>query len=988
MARNIRLNCNVSESSRFARRIRRSPSIARFWALLLPLALLSFAAKSAHAQTNYYWDPNFSNSIPGSDNNGTWDTISGIWFNPDLGTDTSWVNDPAAIANIGTSGNVSPQVITMGAPITLGTINFVGGTGGSYTIAADATADPLTINSGINLGAGAGPATINAPIVLGAPNLWTNNSSSTFTVGGTVANGGNMLTVGGSGNTTINGPVSGTGGLTKSGTGTLLLTGPTRYAGNTLITSGTLRLAAGATPGLYEGIVANGTNAFDTTDPIPTSGANSNGIQLTTRLANSTTAGQTFPTGIPNTSTVGYTGFINNPTNAPVTYTFAENFDDSLMLTIDGITVLNDPTSNNPTMAEYTLTPGPHSIQLYLGQGTGLVGPANGGLFNGYVGGTFTPGVPLGNLTTGAYTGPTGYDPTIPGGTSDNLGFGYTTVLGSTNPSDYQALTDPGNGSFLYVVAPPVLTGSVILSSNTTFDASTSTLGITVGSLADAAGNPTGAQILLGTNTLTTGTDNTDTIFSGLISGFGGNLTKVGTGTFTLAGQNTYSGGTTVNGGTIVVAPTGALGPAPLTINSPGTVTLQNSTQSLPSLSGNGTLNLNGGTVTNLTITGGPSTFSGLIQGSSGAGLTVSSGGTLTLTNGANSYPGGTIVNGTLNLTGSGTILGTGMVNIGSTGNLSIVGGVQGLAGQFSAGFTAASNFASLSALQSHFASLTGLVTANSTAVGASFNYGTTGNLFPSPFNTGTPTLEGFWQGVINIGTAGQYTFGLDSDDGSMLFIDGATVVSNNVAQGISTGIEASGTLNLSAGFHTIDIGYYNSGGAYGFEAFMNPGNTVANSPDQLLSNSILFTAPPTTTSIASLTGTGTVNLSTAILQIGQVNGVSSNSTFAGSFNGDSFSAINKIGTGTLTLSGNSQSTSVAPINVLNGTLRVTNTTGSVSGGGAVIVGGTTAGGATGSPTLTGNGSIGGPVTIVGSGRGMSPAIWPPAISPARSARL
>ena len=222
----------------------------------------------------------------------------------------------------------------------------------------------------------------------------------------------------------------------------------------------------------------------------------------------------------------------------------------------------------------------------------------------------------------------------------------------------------------------------------------------------------------MGTNTLTTGTDNTDTIFSGLISGFGGNLTKVGTGTFTLAGQNTYSGGTTVNGGTIVVAPTGR-GPAPLTINSPGTVTLQNSTQSLPSLSGNGTLNLNGGTVTNLTITGGPSTFSGLIQGSSGAGLTVSSGGTLTLTNGANSYPGGTIVNGTLNLTGSGTILGTGMVNIGSTGNLSIVGGVQGLAGQFSAGFTAASNFASLSALQSHFASLTGLVTANSTAVGA-----------------------------------------------------------------------------------------------------------------------------------------------------------------------------------------------------------------------------------------------------------------------------
>ena len=335
-----------------------------------------------------------------------------------------------------------------------------------------------------------GTATINAPIALAAPNLWTNNSSSTFTGHrrqrrGKHADGRRQWKY-----DHQRARERLAGGLTKSGAGTLLLTGPTRYAGNTLITSGTLRLAAGDARSL-RGIVADGTNAFDTTDPIPTSGANSNGIELTTRLANSTTAGQTFPTGIPNTSTVGYTGFINNPTNAPVTYTFAENFDDSLMLTIDGITVLNDPTSNNPTMAEYTLTPGPHSIQLYLGQGTGLVGPANGGLFNGYVGGTFTPGVPLGNLTTGAYTGPTGYDPTIPGGTSDNLGFGYTTVLGSTNPSDYQALTDPGNGSFLYVVAPPVLTGSVILSSNTTFDASTSTLGITVGSLADAAGNPT-----------------------------------------------------------------------------------------------------------------------------------------------------------------------------------------------------------------------------------------------------------------------------------------------------------------------------------------------------------------------------------------------------------------------------------------------------------------------------------------------------------------
>ena len=211
----------------------------------------------------------------------------------------------------------------------------------------------------------------------------------------------------------------------------------------------------------------------------------------------------------------------------------------------------------------------------------------------------------------------------------------------------------------------------------------------------------------------------------------------------------------------------------------------------------------------------------------------------------------------------------------------------------------------------------------------AHFTFGTGGAGFPSPFNTGTPTFEGYWQGVINITTAGQYTFGLDSDDGSMLFIDGNTVVNNNNNQGISAGIEQSGTLNLSAGFHTIDIGYYNSGGGYGFEAFMNPGSTVANTPSQLLSNSILYSAPPTIVPVAGLSGIGTVNLSTSVLQIGLVNGVSSDSNFAGTFTSDNTSSIVKLGTGTFTLSGTNTSSFTAPITVDAGTLRVTGNSGS-----------------------------------------------------------
>ena len=68
----------------------------------------------------------------------------------------------------------------------------------------------------------------------------------------------------------------------------------------------------------------------------------------------------------------------------------------------------------------------------------------------------------------------------------------------------------------------------------------------TIGSLAGAG------AVTLGAATLTTGNDNTSTIFSGVISG-GGGLAKIGNGILTLTGANTFTGGTTVNGGGLVV---------------------------------------------------------------------------------------------------------------------------------------------------------------------------------------------------------------------------------------------------------------------------------------------------------------------------------------------------------------------------------------------------------------------------------------------------
>ena len=72
---------------------------------------------------------------------------------------------------------------------------------------------------------------------------------------------------------------------------------------------------------------------------------------------------QYFPNGTPD-NVVGYSGYINNFSASSVTYTFAENFDDNVYLKIDGNVVLNDTAWNNPTEANYTLTPGSHTFQF------------------------------------------------------------------------------------------------------------------------------------------------------------------------------------------------------------------------------------------------------------------------------------------------------------------------------------------------------------------------------------------------------------------------------------------------------------------------------------------------------------------------------------------------------------------------------------------------------------------------------------------------
>ena len=176
--------------------------------------------------------------------------------------------------------------------------------------------------------------------------------------------------------------------LADDGRGTLLTTdiasglpsAPAAELATVNVTGGTLRLGTSKSGGLYEGSV---TGSFNTWEENPRTS-----IELTTTAANGAAPednpyvrGKFWP---PNTTYV-YTGFIWNRTGAPAIWTFAENFDDSVLLRIGDTEVLNNSSWDTPTIGTITLAPGSHYFEVRFGQGGG--GAAANGLSDDTVNG-------------------------------------------------------------------------------------------------------------------------------------------------------------------------------------------------------------------------------------------------------------------------------------------------------------------------------------------------------------------------------------------------------------------------------------------------------------------------------------------------------------------------------------------------------------------------------------------------------------------------
>ena len=655
-----------------------------------------------------------------------------------------------------------------------------------------------TGTGGINNTSTSGLKSVSTSLILGAAQSFTNNGS--LTISGPVANGGFLLTLTGTGAAgTLSGDISGTGGLTKTGTGTWIVSGNNSYSGATNVSAGVLNVQSNT---------ALGSTAGGTT---VASGA---ALQLQNGLTITGEALSLNGTGI------GATGALRNVSGSN-TWTGA--------VTLAGITTLQSDAG-----------------LLTL---SGGVSGTNRNLTVGGAGDTTLSGA----LATGTGTvTKTGNGTLILSGTNTNTGAttinGGTLKLGSSASLANSAVTVSATGAgttvlldingFNATIASLTFGGSTATSTaNVATGAGTLTLGGNV--TFTATNNPFGSthsgNLNLGaaTRTFTIGDSTSapaDLTVSANISNSSGTagLTKAGLGTLVLSGNNTFNGATTVSAGVLNVRSNTALGSSgsgtsvtalaalqlqggitisgePLTLNGTGIAT----EGALRNISGNNTWTgaVTLGSNSTLQSDSGLLTLSGGITGATRT-LTVGGAGDTTLSGAVGTTTGGFIKNGTGSLTLSGaaanTNTGTTVINDGTL-NLNKTAGVNALgAGAINVGDNVgAANSANLVLLASNqMAASTAAITLNSDG---RLSLGTSSQSINTIAGTGQIDLGS--SGILTVGANnGSSTFGGNvTGSGELIKVGSGTFTFNSTLNYTGTLTIASGTValngfNLTAG--------------------------------------------------------------------------------------------------------------------------------------------------------------------------------------------
>ena len=367
----------------------------------------------------------------------------------------------------------------------------------------------------------------------------------------------------------------------------------------------------------------------------------------------------------------------------------------------------------------------------------------------------------------------------------------------------------------------------------------------------------TGAQVD-GTLILKTDADRTlGQTFTG-----GGTLCKEGAGTLTLAGRQ-EAATTEVKAGTLRVAGpeviATAAGKGVLCVRKGGTFETDGQALAVAALAGDGRVANGSGAAAELRVGSATRTVAGEFSGTLDDTLTLVKTGanTQTLSQTSASVPAlarARVEAGVLALARSQRV---GRVEM-AGGALRVAGGQPGLTGRYYSSVTDVSpaNLASLEAIAAFEAThVPDLVASSFATFGETFHSGQNGEKFPGNYRWKDFYVV-IWRGYFVAPEAGDWTFALQSDDGSVLYLDGEKVVDNNSDHGWDSNnqrVTTRRTVTLEKGAHEIVIGFYEKSGQNAVAAWLTrPGAAE----DEALPQALLCDeAPSSAVTVEALTG-------------------------------------------------------------------------------------------------------------------------------------
>ncbi len=506
--------------------------VPRIVPILAVAVVLVFLAQPAAAAT-YTWDANTGQS-GAQDGSGTWSTGASYnnWWTGSQ--DVAWPTSGGTCTAVFGTGGTAGTVTVSGAGVAVGAMTFSASVVGAYTISGGSLA----------LGAAATTITTDADATIGAI-------------------------------------LSGSGGLTNAGTGTLTLTASNNYSGATTVSGGILQLSnTAALPSGSNLTLDGGAIELNAGDFTRNAGTAAGQVQFTSNGGGFAAVGANRIVNIGNSATLTWGGsgsFL--PDQAPLM--LGTPWADS---TVD---------FQNPIQVAGT---GPQIVQVTAGSGTAAVAAQLSGVLSGSGGLTIYGGGTLELTASNTYTGPTtvyfatlrlSNTASLPGGTAatatgSNLtldggvielnagdftrsagtaagqvqftanGGGFSAVGANriVNLSNSATLTWGGSGSFLPDQAPLML-GTPWADSTVDFQ----------NPIQLAGSGPQTVQVTAGSGTAAVAAQ-----LSGILSGSGG-LIVYGGGTLELTASNTYTGPTTVSFATLRLSNTGALPGGNLTLD-------------------------------------------------------------------------------------------------------------------------------------------------------------------------------------------------------------------------------------------------------------------------------------------------------------------------------------------------------------------------------------------------------------------------------------